>query len=192
MPVHPYFILEEKTMKCEIPLTYEQSVFAAENHNLVYKFLSENRLPESEYYDIVIFGFLKAVRDYLSQPSLQKYTFTTIAWKIMSRSLFNHYRAQRSGKRNAQTVSIHEGLYEDDLPLEQTIPAPDTLMLHLETELLLHDLARRISTRQMDMVRLKTCGYSDRDIARKQNIPMKRVRELLDEIRMVLEDICCE
>ncbi len=177
-------------MKCEIPLTYEQSVFAAENHNLVYKFLSENRLPESEYYDIVIFGYLKAVRDYLSRPSLQKYTFTTIAWRIMSRSLFNFYKAQRSGKRNAQTVSIHESLCEDGLPLEQTIPAPDTLMLHLETELLLHDLARHISSRQMDMVRLKTSGYSDRDIARKQNIPMKRVRELLDEIRMVLEDIC--
>lgn len=177
-------------MKCEIPLTYEQKIFAEEHHTLVYKFLNENHLSENDYYDVIVFGYLKAVRDYLSRPSLQKYTFPTIAWRIMTCSLYNYHRAQKCSKRNAQTVSIHESLCEDGLPLEQTIPAPDTLMLHLETELLLHDLARHISSRQMDMVRLKTCGYSDRDIARKQNIPMKRVRELLNEIRLVLEDIC--
>ena len=177
-------------MKCEIPLTCEQSIFAAENHNLVYKFLNENNLPENEYYDIVIFGYLKAVRDYLTQPSLQKYTFATICWRIMSRSLFNYYKAQRSGKRNAQTISIHVSPYEDGLPLEQTIPAPDTLMLRIETDLLLHDLASRVSRQQMDMVRLKTSGYGNREIAQKQNISMKRVRELLDEVKTVLESIC--
>ena len=47
----------------DIPLTPEQGTFAAENHGLVLKFLNENHLPEDEYYDVVIFGYLKAVKD---------------------------------------------------------------------------------------------------------------------------------
>ena len=50
-------------MLCEVPLTKEQQTFATAHHSLVYKFLNENRLPEDEFYDVVIFGYLKAVRD---------------------------------------------------------------------------------------------------------------------------------
>ena len=46
-------------MLCEVPLTKEQQAFAAEHHGLVYKFLNDNHLP-----DVVIFPYLKAVRDY--------------------------------------------------------------------------------------------------------------------------------
>ena len=56
----------EKVNCCAVPLTKEQQTFATAHHNLVYKFLNENRLPEDEFYDVVIFGYLKAVRDYFS------------------------------------------------------------------------------------------------------------------------------
>ena len=49
-------------MLCEVPLTKEQQDFAAEHHGLVYKFLNDNHLPEDEFYDVVIFGYLKAVQ----------------------------------------------------------------------------------------------------------------------------------
>ena len=48
-------------MLCEVPLTKEQQDFAAEHHGLVYKFLNDNHLPENEFYDVVIFPYLKAV-----------------------------------------------------------------------------------------------------------------------------------
>ena len=53
-----------------IPLTPEQKTFAADNHGLVYKFLNENQLPEDEFYDVVIFGYLKAVKEYFSSVLL--------------------------------------------------------------------------------------------------------------------------
>ena len=43
----------------DIPLNDTQRIFADKNHNLVYKFLHEKNLPASEYYDIVIFGYLR-------------------------------------------------------------------------------------------------------------------------------------
>lgn len=57
----------------DIPLNDTQRIFADKNHNLVYKFLHEKNLPASEYYDIVIFGYLRAVQRYLTDPNLAGY-----------------------------------------------------------------------------------------------------------------------
>ena len=121
-------------MLCEVPLTKEQQTFATAHHSLVYKFLNENRLPEDEFYDVVIFGYLKAVRDYFS--------------------------------------------------------AHDPIMQQLEMDLLLHELAGRVSKQQMDIVHLKQGGYGIREIARTQKVPMRRIKELLAEVHDVLLDIC--
>ena len=64
-------------MLCEVPLTKEQQEFAAEHHGLVYRFLNDNHLPEDEFYDVVIFPYLKAVRDYCDNTSAQEYSFST-------------------------------------------------------------------------------------------------------------------
>lgn len=177
---------------CKVPLTYEQCLFATEHHGLVYKFLNENRLTADDFYDIVIFGYLKAVQIYFSNPELQKYSFATIAWRKMDGYLKNHLRTQNRRKRSAEIVSIHVGMNDTSLPLEQTLSKPDDWMLQLETKLLLHDLAGRISHQQMDMVRMKSYGYGIRDIARSQKVPMKRVKETLEDVRQILMELCCE
>lgn len=94
-------------MLCEVPLTKEQQDFAAEHHGLVIKFFNDNHLPEDEFYDVVIFGYLKAVQDYFSREMLRQYSFSTIAWKIMYRNLSNYYLSQTRCKRNAEVISIH-------------------------------------------------------------------------------------
>ena len=53
------------------PMSQAQQLFAEEHHNLVYAFLKEKKLPEDEYYDVVIFGYLQAVMDYTSQGEVQ-------------------------------------------------------------------------------------------------------------------------
>lgn len=177
-------------MKCEVPLTLEQRLFAAEHHNLVYKFLNENHLSNDEFYDVVIFGYLRAVFRYLTEPELQQYSFTTIAWRRMSACISDYRRKQHRPKYDANIISLHTKASEYSLSLEETIAAPNPYMRQLEEQLLLHDLAKRVSRQQMNIVRLKSCGYNDRDIARSQNTTMKRVQELLEEVRSVLLEIC--
>ena len=63
------------------PLTKEQHRFAEENHDLVYSFLNAKNLPESSFYDVVIFGYLRAAQEYCEVPSLHRYKFSTLAWK---------------------------------------------------------------------------------------------------------------
>lgn len=100
--------------------------------------------------------------------------------------LCNYYKSLRRQKRNAEVFSIHIGF------LEETIPGQDDLMQQLETKLLLHELAGKVSRQQMDLIHLKTCGYNLREISRHQKTSMKQVKELLDEVYMVLLDLCYE
>ena len=140
-------------MLCEVPLTKEQQEFAAEHHGLVYRFLNDNHLPEDEFYDVVIFPYLKAVRDYCDNASAQEYSFSTIAIRQMRFRLYDYFRSQERRKRNAEILSIHIGLYPDGVPLEELLPAPDDLMQELEMKQLLHDLAGRVSRQQMNVSR---------------------------------------
>lgn len=183
---------EEISMKSEIPLTPEQRLFAEEHHDLVYKFLRKKQLPIDEFYDVVIFAYLRSVRCFLTEPKLKQYSFTTISWKMMNGAVSNYYRSQKTPKHNALVLSLHTIPYEGCYALEETISAPNPHMQQLEEQLLLHDLAKRVSRQQMNIVRLKTCGYNDRDIAHRQNTTMKRVQELLEEIRTVLMEMCYE
>lgn len=177
---------------CEDPMIYEQNDFATIHHNLIYKFLNYYHLPEDEYYDIVVFGYLKAVNDYLTKEHLRSYSFTTIAWKDMTKQLSNYYKSQNRQKRKACVISLQESPYSNGLPLEEILPAEDELMKQLETKLLLHDLAARISEQQMDIVRLKYNGYNVREIAKHQNLPLKRVQRLLKEVQCILSELCYE
>lgn len=180
-------------MKSEIPLTPEQRMFAADHHELVYNFLRESGLPEDEYYDIVIFGYLKAVSRYFKEPDLRRYTFATVAWKAMQGALANHQRTAGRKRRCLEMVSIRLELPEGE---EQNLVSKSgdsrELMAQLEADLILHDLARLVSRRQMDMVRMKSDGYGIRDIAHRQNATMKEVNTLLDEAHRVLRELCYE
>lgn len=178
-------------MKCEVPLTPEQCLFAAEHHDLVYKFLRKKQLSVDEFYDVVIFAYLRSVRCYLTEPRLKQYSFTTISWRLMNGAVSNYYRSKKTAKHNALVLSLHTNPYDDNgYALEETVASPNPLMRQLEEQLLLHDLAKRVSKQQMNIVHLKSCGYNDRDIARQQNTTMKRVQELLEEVRSVLLEIC--
>lgn len=68
----------------KLPLTAEEAEFAAEHHSTIYGYLHKAGLPEDDFYDIVVFGYLRAVRKYLAVPELRQYKFSTIAYRAMS------------------------------------------------------------------------------------------------------------
>lgn len=87
------------------PLTPEEQEFAAENHHIVETYLRIRRLPVDEWYDVVIFRFLLAVKQYLTIPRLQQYKFRTIAYYAMRSAIGNEYEKQ---KRRIPTISLDE------------------------------------------------------------------------------------
>lgn len=177
----------------DVPLTKEQRDFAAEQHGLIYSFLHAKGLPEAEYYDIVVFGFLRAVKRYLEIPSLRKYAFSTIAWSSMGSSFMNHYKSQNRQMRKGYTVSLHSVVYGDELlSLEEVLSGPDRLMADFEEKLLLHELAAKVSRQQMEIVRQRMDGYCLREIAKEQHTTIQQIKALLEDIYTTLVSVCYE
>ena len=87
------------------PLAPHERALAEQNHDLVYQFLHANRLPESEYYDVVIFRYLLTVENWFRRPDLYHYQFITIAWHAMSSALHSDTKKKR---RQIKTVSLDD------------------------------------------------------------------------------------
>ena len=87
------------------PLAPHERALAEQNHDLVYQFLHANRLPESEYYDVVIFRYLLTVENWFRRPDLYHYQFSTIAWHAMSSVLHSDTKKKR---RQIKTVSLDD------------------------------------------------------------------------------------
>lgn len=85
------------------PLTKEEKYVAENNYWVVKKFLQARKLPEDEWFDIVIFRYLLTVENWFRRPHLYKYEFSTIAWRAMSSAVRNERDKQ---KRQIRTISL--------------------------------------------------------------------------------------
>ena len=65
------------------PLTPAECDFAAEHHDLIGAYLSMAGLPWDDFYDIAVFGYLRAVRQYLAQLERQGVRFAVIVFQAM-------------------------------------------------------------------------------------------------------------
>ena len=52
-------------MKALHPLTEDREFFAEKHHDFIYQYLNGRHLNIEDYYDTAVFGYLKAVQDYL-------------------------------------------------------------------------------------------------------------------------------
>ena len=164
------------------PFTKEEQRFAEENHDLVYAFLNEKSLSEDEYYDVVIFGYLRAVQEYCEKTKLGKYKFSTLAWKRMQHTLADYYKYISSPKRCATVISLDEPLDgEDGLCVADTI-SYDDIMSELKEELLMHELAKKLSPRAMRIVRMKVRGDKMHEIAKAERLTFQEINRVLDSI----------
>lgn len=105
------------------------------------------------------------------QPKLRHYTFSTIAWKSMGRSITAFQRAE------AQRMQA-EQCYLERMPRKNP-------MEQLEDRLFLHDLSSAASRPQYELAALRLQGYSIAETAKQRGMTPKRVRRLLKELHRV-------
>ena len=139
-------------------LTAEESKFAEEHHDIVFSYLRSRRLPEDEFYDIAVFGYLRAVRKYLARPELrEQYKFSTIAYRAMSCDVHHSREYWLRAKRNRQECPLDEERHTDDLR--------DTVSGAVDNVIDFGRMARRLTPAQRRIASLRADGYHDREIA---------------------------
>lgn len=87
-------------------LTERQQKFVEEHHNVLEDFLKYRGLSQDEFYDVVVFRFLRAVKQYDEREDLRKYTFNTIAKHHMCSALGNYFAHLRQQNKNVQVLSL--------------------------------------------------------------------------------------
>ena len=173
-------------------LTREQQRFAEDHHNLIYTFLNEKKLRQDDYYDVIVFGYLRAVQKYLLREDLRRqYAFSTIAWRAMECDLHNHYQSQRRPMRRAKTVSL-EALLERDgrlMPLGITND-PDYWDEQLDAESLWAEISEHLSHEQRQLLRMRAAGYSAHEIASQQRRCHSEIEAIFTQIQATLLELC--
>ena len=138
------------------PLTQAESDFAAEHHELIFGYLNQAGLSEDDFYDIAVFGYLRAVRKYLARAELRRYSFSTIAYRAMSRDVHHSRKYWLRQKRRAEVISFNEELHTPDLA--------DTVAETCEKVISFQELTGKLTGTQRKIVFLRCEGYRDREI----------------------------
>lgn len=87
-------------------LNERQQRFAEENHKILEDFLKYRGLPQEEFYDVVVFRFLRAVKQYDEREDLRQYQFKTIADNHMRSALGHYFEKQKHQKENMRLISL--------------------------------------------------------------------------------------
>lgn len=153
-----------------LPLTAEESAFAEENHDMIRAYLRRHRLPFDDFYDIAVFGYLRAVRKYLARPELRQYKFRTIAYRAMSCDVHHSREYWSRARRRGEVCSLNEDQDSSDLR--------DTAAETLDNVVSFEELASRITPMQRRIAVLRSDGYSDKEIAaicgiKRQDVPVE-------------------
>lgn len=145
------------------PLTPEQQQFAAEHHDVIYDFLRAFRLSERDYYDVVVFGYLNAVKKYTERPELREWAFKTIAFWSMRTSLSNE---SSKATRRIQAISL-DAENDDGLDLYGVVAAPDPDQENIGGQYTAQyiDLLKALTKRQINVLTMKASGFTSKEIA---------------------------
>lgn len=136
------------------PLTEQEKQFAEKNHGLVYSFLHRYKYKDDDFYDIVIFGFLKAVQVYHRKADVKrKYDFEFIAWQYMRSETGNHFRMESALKRKMETATI--GLDKQDI---EDVYNLENRFIERETFL---EYVRRLDDEQRKIIEWRIRGYNN-------------------------------
>ena len=164
-------------------LTPEQQLFASEHHDLVNRFLRCRGWDASEFYDVVIFGYLGAVQEYLETPDLQQEVpFEAVAWTQMRSCLASEYQYRNRAKRSAPMAPYHEEYAT--ARLDDLLPNRMQAMAEvLDDQNHLHRLLSCLTPKEKEVVCLKADGYTYQEIAQHANISVYGVNSRFMRLR---------
>ena len=167
------------------PLTLQERQFAEDNHDFVYKFLRIYHLKRDEYYDIIIFGFLRAIKKYFSRPELRQYEFNTIAEYAMRADLYYHYRKRDWRRRIAPCVSLEEPVNDTDRLID-TIQVADTTFELAVYNSLMGKISSLLSPEQLSIFTMRAEGYTMNEIAGQHRISLRTLYNRLLVIKEIV------
>ena len=171
-------------MDRDAALTREEQEFAAEHCGLIDLHLKVNGLDPDKWWDVLVFGYLTAVRCWFRVPQVRRWAFPTIAKVKMRGAMGNQLRYENRAMRRGQAASLDadlDGL--EAVTLYDLLPGSSGAEEQAVFEMLMCSLASGLTGTEKAVLRLTTEGYGKGEIARKLGIPPQRVNDSLAVLR---------
>lgn len=157
-------------------MTQEERELAEQRHDLVIDYLRYRRLSMSDFYDIVIFGYLSAVQQYFRNPPAGV-AFKAMAFRAMKDAVLREGEYHARAKRCGVTVGL------DDVGGTLTDPRQDTER-RVVSKALLEQAAKVATSKESRIIELLIDGFALHEAARCLKIPMTVAVSCI-------EDFCC-
>lgn len=160
-----------------------KEIFITENHGMIYRYLKKKNLPVSEFYDVVVFGFIRAVNKYMERDDLKKYSFWSIARRAMDTDLFNHYRAQKTQKRTATVLSL-DAQEDGGMTLHEMIADEADAYNNAVKSIELKETMQLFEKREQEILTLLMQGFKEHEISKQIGISFSEFSGFMSNIRM--------
>ena len=179
-------------------MTAVESRFLEKYHDIVYQFLKSEKLSIEDYYDVVIFGYLKAVRDYHRKESAQRYSFRAVAYRSMKDCVYKHWRAEGTQKRKPEhgIVSLDYDLNDGEgkeTPLHDLIADRRNGIDDFETVCMMGNVVDALEDggykEAKKILKMLLEGYKETEIRRELQISKAEYRAQMSVIRGTVEHI---
>lgn len=177
-------------------ISSEYDRLVEENYDLIGTFLHIHGYHGDAYYDAAVDGLLKAARLYCERPGLRDYKFSTIAFRQMDDAV---YTVARKDARRSEIARILQ--LEDPLPNREPFTRADYLAdptqdveESVAERLLTAQMLSALTEKQMEVFRLKQCGYTYNEMAQQCGIGyygvssrLQRMRSRLRRLQVTME-----
>lgn len=162
-------------------LTEAQSEFAEKHHHIVLDFL-RRRLPMGEFYDVVVFRYMRTVQLYCTSTRLRRYKFETVANKAMDWAVKDYWR--KLYKKSVPTVSLDKLVGSEKMQLHELAACDGSDVCEDVCDSVSADeLLAALSGTQHKMLSLRLEGYKDSEIAAQCNSTVSDVASVFAQIR---------
>lgn len=132
-------------------LSKNQSIFAAENHGLIYEFLNSRHLSEDEFYDIAALAYLESI------PENECSDFRQIAFEAMDKAV------NAAVNTGATEISIYE-LADAYRTYEEVLADENDQIGELLNEIAVKEQISCLEPTEKQMVSLILQGFCLKDI----------------------------
>lgn len=130
--------------------TEEEKRLAEKNHDLVYQFLRAHSYSMEDYYNIVVFGYLKGIQKYCRYVGNNTgKNLDGICWNCMRSEMKSHFKMETAKKRQPTEIIMTK------------VSSAEDEVIALE---ILKSVMENLTIRQQNIITLKLLGYSNTEI----------------------------
>ena len=172
------------------PLTEHEKQQTEEHHGLVYSFLHRHGYELEKLYDVVIFGYLKAIQVYNRREDLQKnYQLAFICEQYMRSEIGNFFRTESAQKRKpTEKIISLDADYAESENFYNCVGGKSAEVVLMEAESI-GDILENLSEIQRKITVMKVKGYGNKEIYLILKIKPSTYYRELQHIKAVLEKL---